>query len=227
MSDLKDILLNRNVVVPKDYETFKNIFRHIKGAAVGNIKGDGGPLMNRPDEFYLKPSTEGGLLQGDILENIPATWIQLDDEGTMKAFASTPGFAMVVSNECDCEKREGGSQQAYVRLCSVLFQSDLLDGIPPAKKNDAKGKLERNYYTEYFWMPDPFGRKKPFVADLSHFFSVSLDDLYSKIEDGTVKKTVSLSQEGYFVFLTKMAWFMLRPAAPDTARKELMPWRAK
>ena len=223
MSDLKEILLNKNVVVPQDYEAFKNIFRHFKGKKVGDIKGDDGPLMDRADEFYRTPLSEGGMLQGDILENIPSTWIQ-SDNGTLSAFASTGSYAMVISNECDCEKRQDGSHQSYIRLCPVMYQSTVLEGTPKEEKSDVEGKLVRNYYTEYFWMPAVSKTEESLVADLSHFFSISLEDLYDKIEDQTVGRKVSLSQEGYFVFLLKMAWFMLRPATPDTARKDLKPW---
>ena len=105
-----------------------------------------------------------------------------------------------------------------------MYQSTVLEGTPKEEKNDVEGKLVRNYYTEYFWMPAVSKTEEPLVADLSHFFSISLEDLYDKIEDQTVGRKVSLSQEGYFVFLLKMAWFMLRPATPDTARKDLKPW---
>lgn len=224
MSDLKEILLNRNVVVPKDYETFKNIFRHFKGKNVGEIKGDDGPLMDRADEFYVKSPAEGGILQGDIIENVPTAWIQSDENGVLGAYSSATSYAMVISNECDCEKRENGTEQTYIRLCPVMNQDDVLEGSPTDRKDDIKGKLERNQYTEYFWMPAPGTDEDALIADFSHFFSVSLKDLYSKIENGTVKRKISLSQEGYFLFLIKMAWFMLRPAAPDTARKDLEPW---
>jgi len=230
VSDLREILQTKNVAIPESYDTFKDIFRHFKGKQVGAIQGDDGPLLDRPDEFYASPSAETGLLQGDVLENVPATWIQKNKDGTLASFRSEPGLAMVISNECDCENRENNSSQSFIRLCPVIFQSELLTGFDAKKQADVRGKLERNYYTEYFWMPAA-GKtlsknqcNEPLVADLSHFFSISLTDLYSEMAAKTVTKQISLSQEGYFLFLIKMAWFMLRPATPDTLRKDLQPW---
>jgi hypothetical protein len=64
VADLKEILLNKNVVIPKDYETFKNIFRHFKGKRFEGIQGDDGPLMDRADEFYLKPPSAVAFSRG-------------------------------------------------------------------------------------------------------------------------------------------------------------------
>jgi hypothetical protein len=224
--DLKEILLNKNVAVPKNYETFKDIFRHFKGRSVGNVKGDDGPLMNRADEFYLT-SPINGFLQGDVLENVPSTWIQTDENGDLAAFASQPSSAMIVSAECDCEKRNEGSEQAYIRLCPIFSQLELLNETPADRKADVRGKLERNYFSEYFWMPSPRKKEEPLIVDLSHFFSVSLRDIYLQVERGTIKRKLSLSQESYFLLLIKLAWFMLRPAAPDTQRNDLQPWVAE
>ena len=180
MPDLKEILLSKNVAVPEDYETFKNIFRHFKGKKVGDVQGDDGPLLSRADEFYLKPDTGSSFLQGDLLENIPSVWIQKDADGKLIALKSAASMAMVLSSECDCELRADQGHQSFIRLCPVLKQSELLEGYEKEKQADARGKLERNYYTEFFWMPSPSKADEPLVADLSHFYSVALPDLHSK-----------------------------------------------
>jgi hypothetical protein len=110
-------------------------------------------------------------------------------------------------------------------LSPVLRRSDILEGYTREKQKDIIGKLERNFYTEYFWMPSPSKAEEPLIADLSHFFSVNLDELYASIQIGTVTRRVSLSREGYFLFMIKLAWFMLRPATPETARNDLDPWK--
>lgn len=44
-------------------------------------------------------------------------------------------MAMVISNECDAEKRTENSQ-AYIRLCPVYGETELVDvnGLPEDKK---------------------------------------------------------------------------------------------
>ena len=45
-----------------------------------------------------------------------------------------------------------------------------------------------------------------------------------KVSEEKIEKKYSLSEDGYFLLLIKLAWFFLRPAAPDTARKALKKW---
>lgn len=169
----------------------------------------------------MKPESKG-FLQGDVVDGVPTTWIAKNEKGEFSAFQSTPIAAMVLSNECDCELRS--NSQNYIRLCPVLNQSDLLQDFDEKKRADVKGKLERNFYTEYFWMPAPSKDADPLVADLSHFFSVALEDFHAALNENKITKIISLSREGFQLLLIKVAWFMLRPAAPDTERKNLQPW---
>ncbi len=76
MSNLKNILLSKDIAIPSDFDVFKNIYRHFKGK---NIKvddqplaGDSRPLLDKAEDFYLH-SPGIGFLQGDILKNVPAT----------------------------------------------------------------------------------------------------------------------------------------------------------
>ena len=134
-------------------------------------------------------------------------------------------MAMVLSNECDCEHRTDNSQ-AYIRLCRVVTEADLLseNDVPKEQAAGLRGNLKANRYTEFFWMPPPKKGEQPLVADIGHMYSVTLEDLYGKVEDGTIDKKYSLSEDAYFLLLIKLAWFFLRPPAPDTARKTLKKW---
>lgn len=178
MSNLKNILLSRDITVPSDFEVFKDIYRHFKGKSVkaegGTIPGDGRPLLSKPEEFFLVPPSDG-FLQGDIIANIPAAWLAKDtgeEEGNqISAFLSENRMGMIISNECDAEKRTENSQ-AYIRLCPVYKESELLqiNGLiakeAEAKKSDFLGKLKNNRYTEYFWMPNYEKEEESLIADL-------------------------------------------------------------
>ena len=223
MPDLKEILQSKRVVIPDDYQVFKNIFRHFRGKQIGDIKGDSRPLLERADEFYRMPP-KSGLLQGDILCDIPTSWIQNDESGNLSGHASGKGMAMILSSECDCEARDDRSHQAFIRLCPVVDEAILLEDYEGPRRKDAKQNLERNHYTEYFWMPPIAEESGALIADLSHFYSINLDDLHDHLAKGSVKRKVSLSKEGYYLFLMKMAWFMFRPETADGQRKDLESW---
>lgn len=133
MPSLKEILESKNVVIPENFKVFKDIFRHFRGKQVQEIKGDTRPLLDKPEEFYLQPTKAGGFLQGDILDNIPPVWVAKAEDGLLKAFGDEAGMAMVLSNECDCEHRTENAQ-AYIRLCRVVSEADLLSENDLAKE---------------------------------------------------------------------------------------------
>ncbi len=182
MADLKEILLSKNIVIPKNFEFFKDIFRHFRGKEVRGIEGDDRPLLEKASEFYLTPEHSGGFLQGDILDNLTPTWLAKDSKGILSAFVSNPQLGMILSNECDCEQRTEGSQ-SFVRICPVFFESQLIKELEISKEKikGVMGNLKANHYTEYFWMPKPSYSQENLIADLSHIFSVSLEDLYENV----------------------------------------------
>lgn len=226
MADLKEILLSKSVVVPESFSFFKDIFKHYRGKQVQGIEGDKRPLLEKAEDFYLKP-TDAGLLQGDVLTNISPVWVAKDEDGGLTAFTSDPQMAMVLSTECDSEKRDNA--QAYIRLCPVFTEEELLDEmeVPAEKWSSVEGNLKANYYSEYFWMPACSAGSQNMIADLSHIFSVALDDIHGGLSEKSVVRVISLSEDAYFLLLIKLAWFFLRPAAPDTARSKLEKWEFK
>ncbi|MEE9452010.1 MAG: hypothetical protein V3V61_04545 [Gammaproteobacteria bacterium] len=221
MSDLKEILLSRNVVIPENFQVFKNIFKHFKGKQVQDIDGDKRPLMDKAEEFYLTPPASGGFLQGDVLEGISPVWLANDENKDLTAFVSDPQMAMILSTECDCENRENA--QAYIRFSPIITEEQLLNDSPAKKRDSIAGNLKANRYSEYFWMPGPFSESGNLVVDLSHVFSVTLTDLYDQLSAHSIKRKLSLSEDAYFLLLVKLAWFFLRPSAPDTQRSGLTP----
>jgi len=223
---LKEILLSRNVVIPENFQVFKNIFKHFKGKQVQDIDGDKRPLMEKAEDFYLTPPSSGGFLQGDILENISPVWLANDeDQDHLAAFVSDPQMAMILSTECDCEDREREDAQAYIRFSPIIAEKQLLNDSPAEKRDSIAGNLKANRYSEYFWMPDPFSKSENLVVDLSHVFSVTLTDLYDQLSINSIKRKLSLSEDAYFLLLVKLAWFFLRPPAPDSQRSGLNPWK--
>jgi len=223
MSDLKEILLSRNVIIPENFQCFKDIFKHFKGKQVHDIDGDKRPLMEKAEEFYLNPLSDAGFLQGDILDNLSPVWLAKDNDQHLSAFSSEPQMAMVLSTECDCENRENA--QTYIRFSPVILEDHLLHDLPSAKRSSITGNLKANYYSEYFWMPSPSSESENLVVDLSHVFSVTLTDLYHQLSMGSIKRKVSLSEDAYFLLLVKLAWFFLRPASSDTKRSGMTPWQ--
>jgi len=215
VSNLENLLSSRDIFIPENFDVFKKIFKHFRGKKVGEIPGDKRPLLERTEEFYRKPPQEG-LLQGDILSAVSPLWIDSEGDPT----SADPREALVLSNECDTENRED-SAQAYIRLCPVYNEDELLalDVVPKDKATEFRGNLKANNFTEYFWMP-PLKDKKARVADIGHFYSADLNWLNQKIASGEIKRVASLSEDGYFLLLIKLAWFMLRPVS-DTQRPSL------
>jgi len=93
MTDLKEILQSRDVVIPENFSVFKDIFKHFRGKQVQDIDGDKRPLLEKAEDFYLVPPDKG-FLQGDILNNISPTWLQNDNEGSLSAYTSKPTYCL-------------------------------------------------------------------------------------------------------------------------------------
>lgn len=229
MSNLKNILQSREIAIPKDYEVFKNVYKHFRGKQVkeegdkDKISGDARPLLEKSEEFYLT-SSEDGFMQADVLVGVPASWLASDEKEELVSYISEKMMVMVLSSECDTEYRTSSSQ-SYIRLCPVYFENqlitdqDLKEGTEKFK--NFLGNLKANYFTEFFWMPPITKGGQPLIADLSNVFSIALEDLHNLVKAKKVNKVVSLSQDAYFIYLIKTSWFFLRPSPTDTLRNKL------
>ncbi len=230
MSNLRNILQSRDIAIPKDYDVFRNIYKHFRGKQVkeesgAKTPGDSRPLLDKSEEFYLHSSIEG-FIQADILGGIPSCWVAKEGESDFTSFISEKMMAMVLSSECDTEYRTENSQ-SFIRLCPIfmenqlIIEQDLKEGTE--KLSNFTGNLRANYFTEYLWMPPVSKGGQPLVADLSNVFSIALEDVHELVAKGAINKVASLSQDAYFVFLIKTAWFFLRPSPADTLRDKLSP----
>lgn len=131
-------------------------------------------------------------LQGDIFTEMPFFYCDEDGEQSVLTLK-----AQLISNTCDATRDE-----------RVLFA-----GVFPLKEFESEGKgkldaIKSNKTYKLFYIQ---GHEEEYVIDFSLINSVPLSIFYRLIQEKHLKRIISLSQIGYFIFITKLTVFLMRP----------------
>lgn len=129
------------------------------------------------------------LAQGDIYSKLP--FIVFDKDGNQY---SERYPAIMISNTCHAEN------QSTISFCPLLPVSKF--------KLDAKILLGNTKYSMLYF-PDPF--LKEYVVDFSVINSYNKNLIINALKQNSMQKIGSLSNFGYYLFLTKLTIHFMRP----------------
>lgn len=129
------------------------------------------------------------LSQGDIIDKLKFVKVNADGEIIKKELK-----ALLLSNTCDAENDNVLLFAPLIPLINLKVNKDTL------KKN-------RIYKLLYF----PGHRYDDYVVDLSLVSSFSKELINKLLESEIIKKEASLSDFGYYLFLTKLTVHFMRP----------------
>ncbi|MBE9050609.1 hypothetical protein IQ243_09320 [Nostocales cyanobacterium LEGE 11386] len=129
--------------------------------------------------------------QGDILEPIP--FVDWSEEGK-PVFFEAPG--MIMNSTCDLDRKEN------IVLCPCLILTDL-------KQLSAYKDIPKNTVFDFLFLGKCLTGDE-WVVDLSHPMTLPRHRIEKRIEEGSVSRKHSLTDKGWYLFITKFAIKYLR-----------------
>lgn len=129
------------------------------------------------------------LAQGDIIDELPFT--MLDDNARMGKYRSK---GLILSNTCDLENDDN-------IICAPLLPISSID-LP-------RDTIEKNVVYNIIFFPDH--RFSDYIVDLSLINTFPKSVINKAIEKEEIKKIASLSDFGYYLFLSKLTIHFMRP----------------
>lgn len=145
--------------------------------------------------FFSKP-LDSDFQQGDIFTKVPFVYVDRDGKGRLAVMGG-----MLLTNSCDTTRNE---RLQFAAMSSLDDYS-----CDPAHQEAVKSNI--NY--EYLYFPD---------TDVSHSFvnfgliaSISREAFERFVLEGKSERIASLNETGYFLFITKLTVFLMRPEDRD------------
>jgi hypothetical protein len=129
--------------------------------------------------------------QGDILEPIP--FIDWSEEGE-PVFFEAPG--MIVNSTCDLDRKES------IVLCPCFILADF-------KQLSAYKEIPKNTVFDFLFLGECLTGDE-WVVDLSRPMTLPRQRIEKRIEVGNVSRKHSLTDKGWYLFITKFAIKYLR-----------------
>jgi hypothetical protein len=135
--------------------------------------------------------------QGDIIDPIP--FIDWSDEGEPMYF-NAPG--MIVNSSCDLDRKEN------IVICPCLMLSDL-------KGLRAYNDISKNTVFDFLFIGKCINGDE-WAVDLSRLMTLPRKRILAKINEGSIGRKHSLTDKGWYLFITKFAMKYLRSDDPET-----------
>jgi hypothetical protein len=139
------------------------------------------------------------LSQGDILTSIP--FIDFSDDGKLFHFI-TPG--MIVTSSCDLDRKD----KIVFCPCFPLEQFRALK---------AYKEISKNHVFEFFFI-GRVSTGEEWVVDLSNLMTLRRSRVFHQIQTESISRMHSLTQIGWYIFITKFSMKYFRPDDPENMR---------
>jgi len=138
---------------------------------------------------YLTKIPFDNICQGDIFDNVP---FETYNDNGVKTCAKLK--AQILTNTCDCE------HDKYLTFAAIF---------PIAEFPHMQETIRKNIAYQFMYMPDK--RVEDFVIDFSLLTTIPRVIVNKAMEMKKITRLASLSQMGYYLFLTKLTVFFMRP----------------
>lgn len=157
-------------------------------------------------EFYSHHS-HSVLMQSDLIHSIIS--IDWDDENRSYRTGYSPGI--LISNSCDVSLENvrsiNNKEALFAPIISLL---DFQQGLKEDNRSDAEiisftNVLKRQEYTNLFYLPPNHLNHKDYIVRLDKIHWVPQTELGEIIKDLEYHRLLSLSDWGYYLFLTKLS----------------------
>lgn len=135
--------------------------------------------------------------QGDIIDPVP--FIDWSDDGE-PVFFEAPG--MIVSSTCDLDRKE------HIVLCPCLMLDDL-------KEMTAYSDIRKNTVFDFLFLGKCITGDE-WVVNLSYPMTFPRKRMLTKMQEKSISRKHSLTDKGWYLFITKFAMKYLRSDDPET-----------
>jgi len=179
-------------------ELYRSVFPSISEGVFQELRSY---LKENPqlEKWVYAPSVFSHLAQGDIVEALPACFI--DSAGDVKK-AKAPVPAILLSNTCDMSVDAGSPRKPKYTIVPLFpFEETRYDA---EKIRDIKG----NTLSDILYLPNIPSLKGNYIAQLDTACSVSSDYVHNALKK---QKRSSLSRNGYYFFMAKLSLHLTRP----------------
>ncbi len=149
---------------------------------------------------FLTTYNNQEITQGDIFSKIPFVYVTEDGQPQTACFR-----AQLLSNSCD-----------IVRDDRLVFAAILPDEFEFKSKNfldDVRKNIKYGYYCV------PASNHKEYIIDFSLVASYPRRLFERFVSENKVHKIASLTNFGYYFFLTKLTIFYMRPESKEVVRE--------
>ena len=181
----------------------KELFPSITESTKEQIKSAIKQFNVDPQLLYQSISDET-IYQGDIIKEIQFVTLISYNKYMKKALSG-----MLISNTCD-----------YVNRKRILIAPIYpFNYIKERKNRSFVESLKRNTIYDKFYLPG-YKKDNDYIVDFSGINSVKADYLLDGIKNNKITKIMSLSQYGFYFFLTKLTVHLMRIEAPNIIREK-------
>lgn len=146
---------------------------------------------------------DNALYQGDIILDLPTSMI--DDEGYPVKGSDN---VALISNSCDMQPDRHDSIIVSPIIDLNEYKS-CLEKIAPEKAENQISAIRKNEKICYFYLPEVKGFPESFI-DLTNMISISSKYLNMIKNSKTEKCFISLSDNGFYLFLIKLVYHFAR-----------------
>lgn len=152
-------------------------------------------VQNNRIQVLTNPVTEWS--QGDILSTIP--FLKFTEDGQISNFKA-PG--MIITSSCDLDRKE------TIVLCPCFPLKNF-------EKFGCYAEIPKNRVFEFFYIGYGLTGDE-WVVDLSRPMTLLRNRVLKRIEEGDIVRLHSLTQIGWYLFITKFSMNYFRPDDPST-----------
>lgn len=154
--------------------------------------------------IYRVPAESNSLFQSDILLEIPVCFI--DEDGDTVQGIDT---VTMISNTCDMQP----DRKEFIIASPIIPITDFEEHLRSIGETGIDTKLtdiRRNRIFSYFYLPQHEGFAESFI-DFSRMVTIN-SHYINRVFSG--KRTLSLSQYGFYLFLIKLTYHLARMEYP-------------
>lgn len=183
-------------------KTFNFLFEEDRKKYLKNLIGQ---FDDKKDELYNCEKNDN-LVQGDVLTEI--VFLNIFDQG--KAIKKKLK-GMIISNSCDIENDEN------ILVAPVYDYSEDVR----MQNNDQSYifNLKKNIICEKFYLPE-YKEYSGFVVNFSKATSFNSNYFKSNVKDNSINRVASLSLNGWYFLMNKLALYLFRPESDDVLRTD-------
>lgn len=166
-------------------------------------------------DWFYKKIEDNILYQSDVFSNLTICFVNDDGE-----ILSGTSDVMLLSHTCDVQP----DRQASILVATVIDASEYKNeyekerGSDSTRWQDFLTSVKKGLVTRLFYLPEAKGIIEESMVDFCKICSVSSRLINNIFEGSPTRRSFTLSQYGYYLFLLKLCHYLARYEGPEVER---------